>query len=375
MSAGQRFLTWLESSQPALLTPVHLVFGRSIGSAAFRTVTLAQLGTIALTWDLWKQRTTPPLLPVFEGLPGTSLGWPLVLTLLVALAAPRSGTIAHLLILTYAILADQTRLQPEFVSMALLLGSIEFEMARFVGRAHLVTLWVWSGLHKLLSTGFGPGTATWLSGWLNMPVASVRWVLPAAEVLLGIMALTRRTHRIAIPMAFSLHGTILLVLLWHNWNPAVWLWNVALPAAAAFLLADSIGPKSAGVFRKPPGTTRVSVITAVIWLVAWVYPAGFYLGLSDAYLSHNLYSGNEQRALVCALNQDNETACFDISRNTYETLNVPLPPESHLFRAWFVNSCKPGESLYILPVQTVFNDEGSSPTRPSLPFPCHRAPG
>ena len=38
------------------------------------------------------------------------------------------------------------------------------------------------------------------------------------------------------------------------------------------------------------------------WTFAWVYPAGFYVGRSDSYLAHNLYTSNTQHALFTLLN-------------------------------------------------------------------------
>ena len=183
----------------------------------YRTIVLAQLATIILTWDLWKQRITPPLLPVFDSLPQTSVGPLLLIVLSVSLFTTRLGTISYLLVLIYAFLTDQTRLQPEFVSMALLLISVEFEFARFIGRAHLITLWVWSGIHKILSRGFETNL-TWISEWINIPTPALRWIITIMEVSLGVAAITYRTRKFAILMAICLHGSILILLIGNNWN-------------------------------------------------------------------------------------------------------------------------------------------------------------
>ena len=338
---------------------------------AYRTIVVAQLATVVLTWDLWQQRTTPPLLPIFDTLPQISMGPLLIIVLTISLFATRLATISYLLVLIYAFLADQTRLQPEFVSMALLLISIEFEFARFIGRAHLITLWVWSGIHKMLSHGFETDLM-WISEWINIPTPALRWIIPIMEVSLGVAAITYRTRKFAILMAICLHGGILILLIGNNWNSAVWPWNIALPAASVFLLNESKGYKFTNNFQKLNVQTQTHALAALIWTIAWIYPAGFYLGISNAYMSHNLYSGNTKTAFVCAINTDHDWKCFNLSAKTNKSLNVPLPPESYIFKSQFKRSCKPNETLFIYPVRTVFNTEDFLPTEKYSSFPCYK---
>ena len=337
----------------------------------YRTIVLAQLATIVLTWDLWKQRITPPLLPVFDSLPQTSVGPLLVIVLIVSLFTTRLGTISYLLVLIYAFLTDQTRLQPEFVSMALLLISIEFEFARFIGRAHLITLWVWSGIHKILSHSFETNL-TWISEWINIPTPALRWIIRIMEVSLGVAAITYRTRKFAILMAICLHGGILILLIGNNWNSAVWPWNIALPAASVFLLNESKGYKFTNNFQKLNMQTQTHALAALIWIIAWIYPAGFYIGISNAYMSHNLYSDNTKTAFVCEVNVDQDRKCFNLSSETYEVINVPLPPESYIFKSQFNRSCKPNETLFIYPIRTIFNTEDSSSAEKYSSFPCNK---
>jgi hypothetical protein len=75
-----------------------------------------------------------------------------------------------------------------------------------------------------------------------------------------------------------------------------------------------------------------------------IAPAGFYLGLVDAYPAHHLYSAATARATVycpagCAPAQDVNATWF--------ALGVPLPPEPRLFEATFQATCMPGDSLRI----------------------------
>jgi hypothetical protein len=85
-----------------------------------------------------------------------------------------------------------------------------------------------------------------------------------------------------------------------------------------------------------------------------VYPAGFYLGITDAYLGHNLYSANTRTGSICpAPIGEFVPKCGETSfTSTWNTLNVPLPPEKRLYLAWFEKVCRPGETLRLRGIWT-----------------------
>src|SRR5205823_639175 len=144
---------------------------------------------------------------------------------------------------------------------------------------------------------------------------------------------------------------ITLSPLFANWNSSVWPWNVAL-ACAGFLLFQP-----AGVERP---IARHAVAASAALLVA---PALFYVGLADAYLSHNLYTGNTAEAVVC----QRKAACSGQLFDTWGALNVPLPPEERLYRQLFDRSCVPGSRLVVTGRATVFTDPPDHST-----FLCRR---
>jgi uncharacterized membrane protein YphA (DoxX/SURF4 family) len=316
----------------------------------FRLVVIAQTATVLLTWQLWNDRSTPPVLPAVDWLPALSMGIPMLISLAGAAYRPKSGTFLHITVLAYAVLLDQTRLQPEVVSLALLMAAIAVPALRVLGRAHLVTLWIWAGVHKLLSPGFADGAAVFLAGGLGIHPSLVQWLGPLAEIAVGVLAIGRRTRRAAVVLAFGVHGSILVSLVAQRWNVAVWPWNLALPFAAAFLLAEDLTIGDSGHGRR--GTAVL--MNAVVWLVFSVYPAAFYLGRSDAYLAHNLYTDNVQAAVVCPVAEPAD--CTDPFRTTWDELNVPLPPERRLFRGWFEQTCQPGDVLVVFPIRTRLTD-------------------
>lgn len=117
---------------------------------------LAQITTIRWTWDLWAERSSPPNLPLVDGL--ASIGWgPILVVLCVAtLIRPRWGGPAFGGALLLACLGDQTRIQPGVISVAVLMIAPAYgDAGRAIARWHLCAMWLWAGLHKLLSPGWG----------------------------------------------------------------------------------------------------------------------------------------------------------------------------------------------------------------------------
>jgi hypothetical protein len=299
---------------------------------------LCQAATIALTWPLWQVRASPPLLPAMP-LPQLPVGIALLATLALVLRLPRAGVAAHLVVLLYAIVADQTRLQPQFVSLGLLLlATCPLAAAGAIARAHLISLWIWSGLNKALSLDFTERTATllfdnlplgpsWLRGWFG-------WLIIASEVAVGVCLLVPRLRRAGVVLAFLVHGMILLVLVPERWSPSVWPWNLALPVAAF-------------VFFWPPPDTAWPARRARLVLAGFLLlPVGFYGGWVDAYLAHHVYSDSTARAVVC---RDGAGCSADPFRRPYLPLRALLPGEPRLFVATFDATCRPGDRLVVYP--------------------------
>ncbi|MGI8807977.1 MAG: hypothetical protein ACR2KK_09080 [Acidimicrobiales bacterium] len=302
-----------------------------------------------LTWELWQPRSDPPNLPLVAMLRSIQFGVPLAAAALLAIAYPRVGATLHTLLLGLALLADQIRLQPQFVSLAIVLVAAAWSpKGLHVARWHLISLWAWAGIHKALSAGW----ATWGAHFIASatghrglrPVVAV--ALPVCEIGLAALALSPRTWpllRVAAPL-FHLIAFANLVMADVS-NTSVWPWNLAL-AAATPLLFRSLAPGD----RAPVQRSPVALATALVFAV---YPLGFYVGASDAYLSHNLYTSNTAEASICPSGSAEAGGlCFPAFLSTLTTLNVPLPPERRLFVGWFRRTCQPGDQLRIDGIST-----------------------
>ena len=178
-------------------------------------------------------------------LPQVNLGLPLLLSLVAVVARPAVGVPLHSVLLAYAMLIDQTRIQPGFISLAILLwGCLPSHRAMMLARVHLISLWLFSGLNKLLSPEFMTETAPWMlrayladaPTWLQ---GNAGFVVIVAEASLGILALFPRTRKLVGVLACLVHLNILFVLSpWgRDWNAVVWPWNAALAVSGFCLIA------------------------------------------------------------------------------------------------------------------------------------------
>jgi hypothetical protein len=335
-----------------------------VGMLAFRLVVVAcQAATIWITWPLWQVHDAPPMLPALP-LPAVDLGGFLLGSLLLVLIAPVPGLTLQTLLLLYAVLIDQTRLQPEIVSLLFLRwGTLSSPTAKAFARVHLLTLWLFAGFHKLLSPVFlatiGPALVTGLP--LGMPpwlVAHGGYLIAGTELATGLLAVPVRTRRVAAVLACALHLGILLDLspLGLNTNDAVWPWNVALAGAGFALIApwqDSLGAS----LRRCQRVARPLLVGLV------VAPLGFYVGLTDAYLAHNLYSANVAEAVITC------PGCqpYQLATVTMEAFHVPMPPEHRLFEQYFGLTCRPGDQLYIADSRWWFRAHGQALRRLDCP--------
>lgn len=337
---------------PITLSPQHPI-------TLFRWLVVAcQIATILVTWPLWQDRDRPPLLPLLPSLPLPSfdVGLPLIAASVVVLFAPVLGMAAATALTVYAVLLDQTRLQPEVVSLLFLLwGTLGTPIALGFARAHLISLWFFSGFNKLLSPAFFNDMAPFLLSaivpepqpWQGLAFG---YGLALTEMALGVLAVVPRTRTVAAAVALVVHLGILLTLspLGHDRNSAIWPWNVALAFAGFAFIAPWKESVLTSLLRAPVWARAAMILLAVA-------PLGFYLGKVDAYLAHNLYSSNIARATVecrgaCRRMQD--------PANTWTSLNVPLPPEHRLYEQYFALSCRPGDAMTIIDPREWYRRQG-----------------
>ncbi len=303
-------------------------------------VVCTQAITIWVTWPLWEVRTSPPMLPLID-LPQFGFGLVLLATLAVILLHAKTGIVLHSIVLLAAMLTDQMRLQPEFISQAILLwGTLPWTAARAICRAHLLALWFFSGLHKLLCPFFYSGDARWLVTAI-VPDASetlstvIGVVIASTEIGLAVTALFPKSRRFAVPLAFLLHsGIVVLLSFLLVWDPAVWPWNLAL-SVSGYVMIGSWKQTVGSEFRQTGSAARIAMACIL------VAPFGYYVGLVDTYLCHVLYSNHAPVAWIRTV--DGQRHAVD----TRPQLNVPVPQIERLYTQHFTAVAGPGDRLEI----------------------------
>lgn len=301
----------------------------------------AQVATVLLTWRVWAARSHPPMLPLLD-LPAVHAGWPMLASLAVVLGWPRVGVPLHTLVLGLAIVADQSRMQPHVISLATLLwGTIGMPGGRVVARAGLAALWTYAGVHKLSSAAYYTGSGAWLlravwpagPAWIGPTLAAA---VAGTEVFLGLACFVPRLRKTAAAVAPAFHLATFAVLAFRlQWDPAVWPWNLALAAAGPGLLIPWRGAGLGAEFGLAHRPAR-SVAVALLLL-----PAGYWLGVVDAFLAHCVYADNRPMAYVCT--PFSRTDLEDVCRR----LGVVLPPAHRLYAPFFHGIGRPGEWLEI----------------------------
>jgi len=310
---------------------------------------------ILATWSLWQARGDSgrfalPNLPLFP-LVQFDIAWLLLGSLVLILVRPTFGIACHTFLLAFAFAQDQLRLQPGFISLTILLwATLPYQGTRLIGRTHLFSLWLFAGLHKLLSTGYltvsGPALWKRIFPWLDDSSAMVLAIVIAlAETSIALFLLSRRTRKIAAWTACFIHLSIFVYLspLLENWNIAVWPWNLAL-AAAGFAF---IGSWKESLLETLSKTSRSVKAMAAILVIM---PIGFYFGITDPYLAHCLYSKNTPNAWILRADNkhvDDKPDLERLSLFSLRTLHVPFPAQHRLYEQYFRLVGKPNDRLII----------------------------
>lgn len=295
-----------------------------------------QAATIAATWPLWQHRSTPPVLPVVP-MP-FDFGFVLLLTLALAATRPRTGTIAHGIVLGMAILADQTREQPQVLSLFLLLvASLPVRGAQALGAWHLAALWAFAGIGKLTSSRYYAHCGSFLLGLPDPEAAAplaiaLAAVIAAAELAVGVLALAPRTRGIAGALGCAMHLAILAFLspLGRDWNAGVWAWNATIAVAAPLLLRRGPVDGACTTFARGAATAFVAL------------PLGFGLGLVDSPIAFQVYTDNTCHAVVLPARGPAAVV------GAMPELSAHLPRVPRVFRVWFERTGSPGDRMILV---------------------------
>lgn len=311
----------------------------------------AQIATVLITWPLWEIRSSPINLPWVPGLPQIPFGILLIASLAGVLISPKKfGLAIHLAVLTAALLTDQMRCQPQVLWVAILTITCVWKPTQPLCVWALVSLWLWAGIHKLISAEWFGSNSLLLLQQAGIPY-SIDWcywfalMIALSEIAQGLLAIAR--PRIAALTCAMLHLGITAFMLLIQWNYSVVPWNICTAVVGTWLMRQSAPANS---FLKVAGFTPTSTRTArpsSRWLGSiavaglLLIPLGVYTGHVRHCFAHILYSGGLPLANISKLDGTVEPL------EGWETTHVPFPHEPKAYLDYFSATGAAGEKMHI----------------------------
>jgi hypothetical protein len=271
---------------------------------------------VGLSWPLWVNDPDFPKVPFIRGLvdPPHWASWLVLGGILATLGMAAVGLRwrlmlgINLVLLAFAILQDQNRLQPwayQYAMVGLSMACMSRVRALRMARWYIVGLYFYSGLSKLdvsfcrelgptfLSAALGPfGLIP--EAWPESTHTLTCLTMPAFEIVVAWLLLLRLTQRIGLVGAVILHAALIWIL--GPWNlghsTIVLVWNACLIIEDGVLFHGTSIPTAAG--EEP----MLGLVAGPIFLVAMILPVGERLGLCDAWPGHALYASHAERSDV-----------------------------------------------------------------------------
>jgi len=330
----------------------------SLPFALLLTAVLAQAIAIVITWPLWNVRTTGlPHLPVFPNLPQVSFGWLLLLSLAFIPFRPRAAVWLHFSVMLAACLLDQMRTQPQFLATWILMIAATYQTGAALTRWFLASLWIWAGVHKLISPDWITHRSANMTVALGLDVESFALIIAItvalSEISVGLLAWFK--PRWGAFGCVALHvGIVIYLSPWfRGWNYSVFPWNLATAVIGFWVLwnaesRDWFGTASSAN-EKPLPVCRWWFERAV-FVVMMVIPAGFFIGWLDHGYAHVLYSDSIPRGLITK--QDGSVSEI----RAWGELAIPFPNERRLLKQHFAIVAQPGEKLHIRDPRHLLDD-------------------
>lgn len=328
---------------------------------------LGLLAGLFFSLPAWSGVRSYPLIPLFPlfSLPTlvqTILFLALTTTLLASLRYTthrRYLTLFSLLSLVTLCILDITRFQPwvfhytAILSVCLLslYGKVSAEKTLDAARILIGGIYLWSGLQKL-NFLFISETFPWFTQplWEPAPAQllpvflSLGLLVPFLEVALALGLFFKRTRQFAIFGSLSMMLLVLMSLgpLGHNWNSAVWPWNVVL-----FLSVGILFWRTDFTFNRFFIRQKMNLLGLGVFFIFWLLPLGNVFGVVDHYLAWSLYSGRPPEATLIgepmileALSPAQTAGSLAFFHWSLEELNLVPYPEERVFLSIFQTVCK-----------------------------------
>lgn len=351
---------------------------KSIITNIRKIVSLCFLLGILLSFNLWHSDRQFPLVPIFNPLTelSTSINYVilgLLITLLTAIffSSNRKFTLTFLILLSFSIIQDQTRLQPwVYIYILMLLPYLlqnkpesnqkknNYLQLLFIG------IYIWSGIHKL-NPNFVEVTFRSMMLFLfkinnasiSDTILSLGYSIPIIEIGIGISLIYRKTRRLGVVLALISHIVIIIFIssTGELTNSVVYPWNIAMILCVYLLFYKrqnkiTILKESSVLFK---------FLNVFIFGVVFLLPSLNLIAKWDTYLSFSFYSSKIKNYYILIEDTNtsaNETEPYkeyfrnidgisggkilDLNLWSYKELNIPLYPEKRIFNKIATTHCE-----------------------------------
>lgn len=314
---------------------------------------------LAFTWKLWSARGAegPVHLPLGDATwldaCQVSLGWPLAASLAITWRWPRVGLVFTAAILCLGMVLDQWRIQPEMLSfLFLVLGTLPGRGPRRITVAHLISIWLWGGLHKVLAGDYPLAMAKNLQETVSQSITTetgvvLAWGIALGELTIALLALIPPTRTYAGWLAAVGHIALAVWAFANSSISTVAPWNLAL-ALSALVYVGGVWDRVKKAELDQSSDPLWSVVAA--WLVL-LYPALYYANFCHPYFAWCLHSSNMPIAMwqpapvVDDSGLPHSPASEPLLLRDLKKFNVPLIAMPGICRSYLRRTGEPGDFI------------------------------
>lgn len=318
-----------------------------------------------MSFKLWINTRTFPLIPVSAHLPSLSAPFDLIILILFlgilvlsCIFQKRFLIWVSLFLLLILLVQDQMRWQPWVYIYSLFLVPFSFKNSTSKKLTYtyfqlvLIGIYVWSGIHKLNMNFVDIVFPKLMLDAFNLYLIKYKlfgFGIPLLEIGIGIGFFFTKTRKLAFLLVVVMHLFILFSVHTKNdvSNSIIIPWNIAMIVFSYLCFYKNQEQiRLANLWKEQAGKFKT-----ILMLLSLLLPILYFWGFWDHYLSYNLYSGKGKSFCVAVkddafykLNLDfDNKACANIPKMgnknvlnlnywAFKELNVPIPPQKRVYK-------------------------------------------
>lgn len=332
-----------------------------------------------MSYNLWTSERFFPMIPYFDMIPDIQYPFDIVLLIFLIILLTLGVFIGRQKVfillfgmLIFFLLQDQMRWQPWVYLYILILlpflkkdvNNVSKELINYF-QIILVGMYVWSGLQKLNPNFIEFTFIDMLTRLLNIEdtatinnISKLGYSIPIAEILIGLCLAIPKFRNAGVYFALLTHIFILIYLspLGINYNPIVYPWNIAMMIIVFLTFYEYNQRLILWQKRK----IKLQILNLLVIIMIWILPTLNMFDKWDHYLSFSLYSGKPNDFYIAV--EENELKkmakrydpyfvkiegmiggeIIDVNKWSMEELNVPIYPQTRVFKKLGKSFCNLG---------------------------------